>query len=160
LYPATKTAIVVKTNDWAELFNVFEILSDPAAQATNEIAGKEIDGVQTRGFRVPTTTDGDLAVYVHPTTMLPVSIEFASPAGESIVIDKFVFNLQLDEAIFSSTPPVGYSVLTKDLTAHGDAAAELGRGRTKRWTNSEGRSNACERTSGVSRARPNRLNRP
>jgi len=72
---------------------------------------KEIDGHRVVGFRV-NTNGAVVSLWGDPKTGLPVRVEVTTamhPDVKSTMSD-FVFNLPMDESLFSIDPPPGYTV--------------------------------------------------
>jgi hypothetical protein len=72
---------------------------------------KEIDGQRVVGFRV-TTRGIELILWGDPKTGRPVLAEMsmAMHPGVKSTLSDFVFDVQLDESLFSVEPPAGYTV--------------------------------------------------
>ena len=72
---------------------------------------KDIDGRRVVGFRV--NTNGTvMSLWGDPKTGLPVRAEvtMAVFANAKMTLSDFVFNLDIDESLFSTEPPAGYTV--------------------------------------------------
>ena len=72
---------------------------------------KDIDGRRAVGFRV--TTNGTvMSLWGDPKTGLPVRAEMSMAmfASAKVTLSDFVFNLEMDESLFSTEPPAGYAV--------------------------------------------------
>ena len=72
---------------------------------------KEIDGRRVVGFRVD-TNGTVMSLWGDPNTGLPVRVEttMAMFANAKTTMSDFVFNLDMDESLFSTEPPTGYTV--------------------------------------------------
>jgi outer membrane lipoprotein-sorting protein len=72
---------------------------------------KEIDGHRVVGFRVKTGFT-ELSLWGDPKTGLPVRVEMtmAMYPGVKTTMSDFVFNVPMDESLFSVDPPPGYTV--------------------------------------------------
>ena len=72
---------------------------------------KDIDGRRVVGFRV--NTNGTvMSLWGDPKTGLPIRAEMtmAMFANAKMTLSDFVFNLDMDESLFSTEPPAGYTV--------------------------------------------------
>ncbi len=72
---------------------------------------KEIDGRRVVGFRV--NTNGTvMSLWGDPKTGLPVRAEVTMTmfANAKMTLSDFVFNLDMDELLFSTEPPAGYTI--------------------------------------------------
>lgn len=83
---------------------------------------KEIDGAQVIGFEV-THRGQVMVIWADPQTGLPVLIEADLPGGMSMTMSEFVFNPELDEELFSLTPPEDYEVQEMEMPL-GDVTEE------------------------------------
>ncbi len=115
VFPRQKTSLFQKLR---------KIHKDPIKR----LPDREIDGKRAIGFLVvleetefPSGTEA--SVWVDPHTRLPVRLEMneissagGNPApGPMIVMDEIVFDRQLDESLFDTTPPAGYTVDSSEL---------------------------------------------
>jgi outer membrane lipoprotein-sorting protein len=92
--------------------NVMEEMRKLPDQADEELGERELDGRIARGFRV--IRDGiDQKVWVDPETeyLVRVEGEFVNMRGMHVVMADFQFDVELDDALFSLTPPEGYKPL-------------------------------------------------
>jgi len=78
---------------------------------------KEIDGLKAKGFRV-THQGQTMDIWVDATTGHPVLMEANLPGGISMTMRDFAFDVELDDSLFSLTPPADYEVreFQMDLT--------------------------------------------
>jgi len=115
LYPDQKKAIVTnilgfgpkKDPDIIEMVKRFE------QQSTERLGTKKVNGKTLQGFRHQPNEYNDFTVWVDPTTKLPVEIELKHPQrGQTIYMDQFEFDFDLDESAFSTEVPAGYEVKT------------------------------------------------
>jgi outer membrane lipoprotein-sorting protein len=84
---------------------------DKPAIKREPLGEKEIDGRRVVGFRV--NTNGTVvSLWGDPKTGLPVRAEMtmAMFANAKMTLSDFVFNLDMDESLFSTEPPAGYTV--------------------------------------------------
>lgn len=114
--PGTKTASLThlgnKSPDRPAMGNSIIHWMQTAETSGKAVGDKVIDGVRARGFEAnfgPVT----LTIWSNPQTKLPVAIESeigsASDPSMSTMRD-FVFNAPLDDALFSTEVPAGYTV--------------------------------------------------
>jgi hypothetical protein len=75
-----------------------------------EIGILEIEGHVTKGFRSKSEYN-DLTIWADVQTKLPVRLEVIHVGrGRKIIISEFEFDMDFDEALFSTTAPEGYTV--------------------------------------------------
>jgi len=115
LYPDQKKAVVTnilgfgpkKDPDIIDMVKRFE------QQSTERLGTKNVNGKTLQGFRHKPNEHNDFTVWVDPKTKLPVEIELKHPkAKQTIYMDQFAFDFDLDESAFSTVVPDGYEVKT------------------------------------------------
>ena len=115
LYPDQKKAVVTnilgfgpkKDPDIIDMVKRFE------QQSTERLGTKKVNGKTLQGFRHKPNEYNDFTVWVDPKTKLPVEIELKHPkAKQTIYMDQFAFDFDLDESAFSTVVPDGYEVKT------------------------------------------------
>lgn len=75
-----------------------------------EIGIREIDGHVAKGFRSKTEYN-DITIWADVQTKLPVRLEIIHVGrGRKIIKSEFEFEMDFDEALFSTTAPEGYTV--------------------------------------------------
>ena len=91
-------------------FNVIEKLRTLPERADEELGTREIDGRVVQGFRV-TEEDVINTVWIDPQThdLVRVETEFINAPGMNVVMTDFQFDVELDDSLFSLTPPDGYT---------------------------------------------------
>jgi len=91
-------------------FNVIEKLRTLPERADEELGTSEIDGRVLQGFRV-TEEDVINTVWIDPQTrdLVRVETEFINAPGMNVVMTDFQFDVELDDSLFSLTPPAGYT---------------------------------------------------
>ena len=96
-----------------------KLLTDPRyrPEVKREVLGEsEIDGRRVVGHRI--TSDRSITkIWVDPQSLLPVQIEHTYsifPNQKTIETD-FVFNVDLNESLFSVEPPAGYTVYRRQM---------------------------------------------
>ncbi|MFB0554965.1 MAG: outer membrane lipoprotein carrier protein LolA, partial [Phycisphaerae bacterium] len=91
-------------------FNVIEKLRTLPDRADEELGTREIDGRVLQGFRV-TEEDVINTVWIDPQTrdLVRVETEFINAPGMNVVMTDFQFDVELEDSLFSLTPPEGYT---------------------------------------------------
>jgi outer membrane lipoprotein-sorting protein len=104
--------------------NFFNMIRDAAHDVIENLPEQIIDGKKAIGYRVHMGVGQDkkkeACVWVDPKTKLPVRIEMNNKdmTGREVlqyVWSDFVFDAPLDAALFRTTPPEGYVVVTRGL---------------------------------------------
>jgi len=93
-------------------FDVIEKLRTLPERADEDLGEEEIDGRVLHGFRV--NEDGVInTVWIDPQTreLVIVEMEFVNAPGMSGTMTDFQFDVELDDSLFSLTPPEGYTRL-------------------------------------------------
>jgi hypothetical protein len=113
LYPDQKKAVVTniigigprKDPDLVDMVKRFE------QRSPEQLGTKKVNGKTLYGFRHKPNEYNDFTVWVDPDTKLPVEIEIKHPmVGQTIFMDEFEFDFNLDESAFSTEVPDGYKV--------------------------------------------------
>jgi outer membrane lipoprotein-sorting protein len=87
-------------------------------KADQELGDQEIDGVASSGFELAMNKvddaagDSTIQVWVSKKTHLPVRLVYKMKfiqQDATMVMEKFEWNIALDESLFNSTPPPGYT---------------------------------------------------
>ena len=137
LHPNQKKAVVThiiglgprKDPDIIEMVKRFE------QESTERLGTKKVNGKTLQGFRHQANQYNEFTVWVDPATKLPVEIEIKHlNRGQTLFLDEFAFDFDLDPSAFSTEVPAGYEVKTivndhrpvesKQITAQ-DIHAEL-----------------------------------
>jgi hypothetical protein len=124
LFPAAKQARVVKysdTKNWRNDLNLWFRLLQTARDNQNKkffserLGEKEIDGRRVVGFRVHNGPGPALDLWGDPTSGMPVQVEMVMGVDRNtkMTLTDFVFNVPMDESLFSVEPPPGYTVRTE-----------------------------------------------
>jgi outer membrane lipoprotein-sorting protein len=125
LVPASKTATVVTstrndkdtTPEFGAVFvRLFQLVkAKPGAVEHEPLGEKEIDGRKVIGFHI-SSQPHDLILWGDPETGLPVRVEMTSGIEGSVkaTLSDFVFNVDMDESLFSVEPPTGYTVTVQN----------------------------------------------
>ena len=114
LVPGTKSYVAFQmahvTDDpgkdpWATV----EQLRTLPTQADETLGRRDIDGRTLDGFRVR-ETDATATVWVDPKTgdLVRAELEFANAPGMNMILSDFRVDVELDDSLFSMTPPEGY----------------------------------------------------
>lgn len=123
LVAASKTATVLtntqnrkdKTPESGGLFTLFRLFQlveeKPGAVEHESLGEKEIDGRKVVGFHI-SSQPHDLILWGDPKTGLPIRVEMTTGMEGSVkaTFSDFVFNVDIDESLFSLEPPAGYTV--------------------------------------------------
>ncbi len=123
LLPASKTATVLTSSSnrkdktpenggFFVFFRLFQHVAEDKPGIEHESLGeKEIDGRKVVGFHI-ISQPHDLIMWGDPKTGLPVRVEITSGIEGSVkaTLSDFVFNVDMDESLFSLEPPAGYTV--------------------------------------------------
>lgn len=115
LYPQQKKATVTKLLGFGPRKDpdIVDMVKRFEQASTERLGTKKKDGKILHGFRHQPNPYNDFTVWVDPDTKLPVEIELKHPqAGQTIFLDKFEFDFQLDPSAFSTEIPEGYEVET------------------------------------------------
>ncbi len=123
LVPATKTYFVVEMSNIPDSagkdpWNAVELLRTLPARADEALGKREIDGRTLAGFRAK---DGDTTttVWIDPKTgnLIRAEIEYAKTPAMNTILTDFAVDVDLDDALFSLTPPEGYSPVQATVDA-------------------------------------------
>ncbi len=115
--------------------HIIEMVKRFEQESTERLGTKKVNGKILHGFRHQPNEYNDFTVWVDPDTKLPVEIELVhTQAGQTIFLDDFEFDFELDPSAFSTDIPDGYEVKTliqdyrpvesKEITAE-DIRSEL-----------------------------------
>ena len=118
LYPDTKKATVTKLIGFGPRKDphIIEMVKRFEQESTERLGTKEKDGKTLHGFRHQPNKHNDYTVWVDPDTKLPVEIELVHTGqGQTIFLDEFEFDFELDPSAFSTDVPDGYEVKTITL---------------------------------------------
>ncbi len=115
LDPAQKKATVTKLIGFGPRKDphIIEMVKRFEQESTERLGTKKQNGKILHGFRHQPNKYNDFTVWVDPDTKLPVEIELKHPqAGQTIFLDEFEFDFELDPSAFSTDVPDGYEVKT------------------------------------------------
>ncbi len=115
LYPDKKKATVTKIIGFGPRKDphIIEMVKRFEQESTEKLGTKKKDGKTLHGFRHQPNKYNDFTVWVDPVTKLPVEIELVHTGqGQTIFLDEFEFDFELDPSAFSTDVPDGYEVKT------------------------------------------------
>jgi len=126
LMPAQKSAMVFNMADmpkeqkhvdfFDQLRTNLRAADGDTASKREPLGKKQIDGRDAIGFRV-TQSRADMTIWGDSHTGLPIIVEMkmAMMPEMSVTMTDFEFDVTLDEALFETQPPEGYSLQTLDV---------------------------------------------
>jgi outer membrane lipoprotein-sorting protein len=115
LYPAQNKATVTKLIGFGPRKDphIIEMVKRFEQESTERLGTKKQNGKILHGFRHQPNKYNDYTVWVDPDTKLPVEIELKhTQRGQTIFLDEFEFDFELDPSAFSTDIPDGYDVKT------------------------------------------------
>jgi hypothetical protein len=137
LYPDQKKAVVTRIVGFGPRSDpdIIDMVKRFEQESTERLGTKKVNGKTLQGFHHQPNEHNDFTVWVDPKTKLPVEIELKHPQrGQTIFLDEFEFDFELDPSAFSTDVPEDYEVKTivhdhrpvepKEITAE-DMRAEL-----------------------------------
>jgi hypothetical protein len=113
LYPDQKKAIVTTLLGFGPKQDpdLIEMVKRYEQESPERLGTKKVNGKILQGFRHKPNEYNEFTVWVDPDTKLPVEIEINHPTvGQTIFLDEFEFDFDLDESAFSTEVPDGYKV--------------------------------------------------
>jgi hypothetical protein len=113
LHPADKKATVTKLVGFGSRKDpdIIEMVKRFEQESTEKLGTKKVNGKTLQGFRHQPNENSDFTVWVDPATKLPVEIEIKHlNRGQTLFLDEFEFDFELDESAFSTDVPDGYEV--------------------------------------------------
>jgi outer membrane lipoprotein-sorting protein len=121
LVPASKTAVMMNITGQSpdqpkeDLLSIFQDLQKEAGELLGE---QEMDGKTVIGFKTH-VPGADWTIWADPETGMPVRAECEMEMfGEmKVVMSDFDFDAELDESLFSITPPEDYTLLETQIDA-------------------------------------------
>ena len=97
-------------------FASIEAMKNLPAKADENLGAKEIDGIDCEGYRV---TQGDLTsiIWLDAKTgdLVQVEHKYASAPGMNTIIKNIRFDVELEDSLFSLTPPAGYKPMGVEM---------------------------------------------
>ncbi|MBN2019248.1 MAG: DUF2092 domain-containing protein, partial [Sedimentisphaerales bacterium] len=106
-YTVADLSSITKPGSFGPLDSV-EAMKNLPAEADEQLGAREIDGIDCDGYKV---TQGDLTtnVWIDAKTGDLVQIEhtYASAPGMNRIMKNIKFDIELDDSLFSLTPPAG-----------------------------------------------------
>ena len=115
LKPAEMKATVTKLIGYGPRKDphIIEMVKRFEQESTERLGTKKKNGKILQGFRHVPNEHNDFTVWVDPETKLPVEIELKHvKRGQTIFLDEFEFDFELDPSAFSTDVPDGYEVKT------------------------------------------------
>ena len=112
-YPDQKKAIVTTLIGFGPKQDpdLIEMVKRYEQESPERLGTKKVNGKTLQGFRHKPNEYNDFTVWVDPDTKLPVEIELKHPTvGQTIYMDEFEFDFDLEESAFSTDVPEGYKV--------------------------------------------------
>jgi hypothetical protein len=113
LYPDQKKAIVTKMIGFGPRKDphIIEMVKRYEQVSTERLGTKKVNGKTLHGFRHSPNKHNEFTVWVDPKTKLPVEVEIKHlNRGQTIFMDEFEFDFELDESDFSTDVPDGYEI--------------------------------------------------
>jgi hypothetical protein len=113
LYPDQKKAIVTTLLGFGPKQDpdLIEMVKRYEQESPERLGTKKVNGKILQGFRHKPNEYNEFTVWVDPDTKLPVEIEINHPTvGQTIFLDEFEFDFDLDESAFSTDVPDDYKV--------------------------------------------------
>lgn len=93
--------------------DIIEMVKQFEQESTERLGTKKVNGKVLQGFKHQPNEYNDFTVWVDPGTKLPVEIELKHPQmGQTIFMDEFEFDFELDPSAFSTDVPDDYEVKT------------------------------------------------
>jgi outer membrane lipoprotein-sorting protein len=93
--------------------DIIEMVKRFEQESTERLGTKKVDGKVLQGFRHRPNENSDFTVWVDPGTKLPVEIEIQHlNRGQTLYLDEFEFDFELDPSAFSTDVPDDYEVKT------------------------------------------------
>jgi hypothetical protein len=91
--------------------HIIEMIKQYEQESTERLGTKKKDGKVLHGFRHQPNKYSDFTVWVDQKTKLPVEVEIKHlNRGQTIFMDEFEFDFELDPSAFSTDVPDGYEV--------------------------------------------------
>jgi outer membrane lipoprotein-sorting protein len=121
LIPARKTAMRTELTGAPEAADgapsIVDAIKSLGQQKGEPLGERVIDGVKAVGFRA-TVGGEELTIWADKKTAAPVRVEQAvsmDGRGATMVMDHFVIDAPLDDALFSLDPPAGYKLTKSEM---------------------------------------------
>lgn len=100
--------------------------------ATKQLGKKSINGVDCEGFEVeleavdPSAGAGTMTVWVDQRVQLPVKLNMEMKhVPAEMIVENFQWNVELDQALFDTNPPAGFTDKTKAAPKPDEVAADV-----------------------------------
>lgn len=110
-FPETKTYFYRENIDPRFRINMLDRIAEIKAGTIETLPEKELAGHKVAGFKAPLPGEQTtmVTIWADVETGNPVQVEFKHPSGSTHVWSDFRFNVPLEDALFSLTPPEGYT---------------------------------------------------
>ena len=115
LYPDQKKAVVTKIIGLGTRHDpdIIEMVKRFEQESTEKLGIQKVNGKILHGFRYQPDEHNNYTVWVDPKTKLPVEMEIKHVnRGQTIFLDEFEFDFELDPSAFSTDVPESYEVKT------------------------------------------------
>jgi hypothetical protein len=90
---------------------IIEMVKRFEQRSTERLGTKKVNGKVLQGFRHSPNEHNEFTVWIDPETKLPVEVEIKHlNRGQTIFLDEFDFDFELDPSAFSTDIPDGYKV--------------------------------------------------
>lgn len=111
-FPKTKTYFFVENISPRYPINMLDRIAEIKADTIETLPAMELAGHKVIGFKAPLPgrpSTAMVTIWADVKTGNPVQVEFKHNSGNYSVWSDFQFNVPLDDAFFSLTPPEGYT---------------------------------------------------
>src|SRR3989339_1296972 len=115
LNPINKKAVITKLIGFGSASDpdLIDMVRRFEQESTEKLGTKNQDGKILYGFHHQPNKYNDYTVWVDAQTKLPVEVELKHPeAGQTIFMDDFEFDFEMDQSAFSTDVPDGYEIET------------------------------------------------
>jgi len=130
LDPSNKIAVYVNLQNFPIHSNYLERLRNLVAELENDpkftveqLGQREVDGCQTIGFLAKSSRT-EVEIWADSRTALPIRIERRQP-NFKIIFKNIEFDVQMDEALFSTEIPEGYTQLQNQIDLTGSTEEDF-----------------------------------
>ena len=91
--------------------HIIEMIKRYEQKSTERLGTKKVNGKVLQGFRHSPNEHNEFTAWVDPETKLPVEVEIKHlNRGQTIFMDEFEFDFELDASAFSTKVPDGYEI--------------------------------------------------
>ena len=97
--------------------DTLEMAKDARDGSGEDLGARAVEGREARGFRT-LSPGNDITFWIDEETELPLSVEIVhTRTGRHIIMSEFEWDVELDESLFSTTAPEGYTVEKREEEA-------------------------------------------